>query len=445
MSNNDTNKNRTWAEAREDMEEMGHTVADAVKGIVPQSIAKREAMKSARNPHVAALTIGRSVWVRGELVKPSNEERAEMEFHIRRMWAITLLANMQDHGFSWEGIRKLTGKTRQTWNNVTSSGYVVDEVLQLPTDNPKRQQAIKGQRYRPVTNGFIRGVCESIEANEYTVFTKHFARMFTHGLTVWNNDLILAPRDKYVCERLGKEGREYVDEMSGVSESWFTAIETFDGGIKTLDQMPLLGIDEFSVDQHNVWEYDMDVELAAYGYANEETEEPSPKAKTAHEYWDHMNNAEQYFDEMPVPTDPNQFRDGEVANTPSQQNREDLTRLEAASKGQHQPSEFLNFSGPRQKGMELHHTEDGRLVEVPQEQNRKLGGGVTIKRDDGTPPNADIGGFWVQLPRTEVLPHMINGQNQVAFNVVIQLDDNNKPTGSVVVHNPKGGFTIQGM
>jgi hypothetical protein len=244
---------------------------------------------------------------------------------------------------------------------------------------------------------------------------------------------------------LGKEGREYVDEMSGVSESWFTAIETFDGGIKTLDQMPLLGIDEFSVDQHNVWEYDMDVELAAYGYANEETEEPSPKAKTAHEYWDHMNNAEQYFDEMPVPTDPNQFRDGEVANTPSQQNREDLTRLEAASKGQHQPSEFLNFSGPRQKGMELHHTEDGRLVEVPQEQNRKLGGGVTIKRDDGTPPNADIGGFWVQLPRTEVLPHMINGQNQVAFNVVIQLDDNNKPTGSVVVHNPKGGFTIQGM
>ena len=109
-----------------------------------------------------------------------------------------------------------------------------------------------------------------------------------------------------------------------------------------------------------------------------------------------------------------QFRDGEVAKTPSQQNREDLTRVIAATEDHHQPSEFLNFTGPTQKS---------QWVE-------------TVKQDDGTSPTEGLGFFpAVQLP-FECHPNWFNGgTGEATFEVKIMYRDGVKVGHSIVLRD----------
>ena len=178
------------------MTDMSNNDKKATKKLVSEAIRKREGMKSARNPHVAELTIGRSAWVRGEQVKLNNDQRHEMEFHLRRMWAITLLDNMQEHGFSWEGIRKLTGKTRQTWSNVTSSGFVPLDILNMPTDNNRRAKLSKTNGTGPSPTG---SSAPSLKASNSTntPCCASFARMFTR--THAEQRFVVGPQDEYIA------------------------------------------------------------------------------------------------------------------------------------------------------------------------------------------------------------------------------------------------------
>jgi len=440
------------------MEKISDHVDSHMDQIKPVSRAVREAIKSSRNPHVEELTIGRTAYVKGMKVTYTREQAHKQQFLLRRMWAITLLANMRREGFNWEGIRKLTGKTRQTWDNVTTSGFVRYEIANMDFRSHETEQSTRGRRderdkaiseaeYRPVTNGFIRNVCENIEAEGYTVWTWSFRRNFDMGLTIWNNNkkidhLREKHKNQLIQERIGgTKPWKLLDEMSFENGKVITTVESREANSTSKGQFfwtrkeefPLLDVQDVQIGEHNCWEYHMDIELTVYGYANAKTGEPDPRATTAFAYWEHQQQPVEDYDGpiQTAVTDPDKFRDTEEARDKKvardEQVLKDLEEKERAA--------GIDPGGAR-IWTKVPTEPTPKAIELPE---------AVIKADDGSPPNKDIGGFWIQLPKTEVLPHMINAQRQVAFNVIIQLDENNKPTGSVTMHNPNGGFSVQGM
>ena len=304
MSNNDDKPRKGLKEAVEDMQELGHTLADNIN--TGKRIARREAIAAARNPHVESLTVGRKVWDRGEHVTLNADQRHELEFHIRRMWAITLLANMKSYGFTWDGIRKLTGKTRQTWNNVTNSGYVPRHILKLDSDNEERREYIDGASYRPVTNSFIRSVTQHIARANYTTHTSAFCYAITHHLTVWENDFLdLEGDDQFI---IGRVGEQYFKDAKGDGVEVCAAVPQLSGDTVPVDMFPLLGIDDHTINNHFAHEQVIAVEWAAYGYRDGQTKEPHPNAKMALEMWKQEQNAMADHWSEPIPTDPKEFR-----------------------------------------------------------------------------------------------------------------------------------------
>jgi len=409
MSNNDnTSPKKSLTEALEDITEAAQEIGDNVVGPITvkakdtaRAIAKREAISAARNIHVEWLTVGRSQWLYGEQRKLNRMEAHELEFHLRRMWAITLLDNMQSYGFNWEGIRKLTGKTRQTWNNVTNSGFVPLDVLKLPTDSKRRQDAIAAQRYRPVTNAFIRKVVTEIQKANYSVHTNALLYAFTHGLTVWSNDFLdQHGTDDWVVDRLGTDGLTYFNDAKDEDVSACCALKGPDGDTVQMDMFPLLGIDDRVVNDHFAHEAVIDVELCAYGYADDKTKQPNERAKMALERWRNERAAIAGRDDFIEyePTDPNEFR---APKAPQEKPVQPTVKI----------------------GSNSEDTTDS-----------------IIKRDDGTPPNADLGGFYIFNRPIELLPQMADDKGQIKLTVVVQMDEDGKKPKGVVTTDNKGWF-----
>ena len=406
MSNNDnTPPKKSLSAALADITEAAQEINDNVVGPIKvkakntaRVIAQREAVKAARNHHVEALTVGRNVWWRGEQMRLSQEARHELEFHLRRMWAITFLANMKSHGFNWEGIRKLTGKTRQTWNNVTHSGFVPLHILKLPSDSEERREYMDEESYRPVTNSFIRKVTEETQKAKYTIHTHAFVYACSHGMTVWENDFLeLEGDDQFVIGRLGDDGVNYFNDAKSDGSVVCAAIMGPNGETKPLEVFPLLGIDAREINDHFAHEETINVELVAHGF-NDETKEPNPKAKIALEEWRSEQRAMADHWSEPVPTDPNEFRPPRPS-TPKPE----------------QPTPTLGSKS--------------------EDQSQSI-----IKKDDGTPPNADIGGFYIFNRPIELLPQMADENGQIKLTVLVQMDDDGKKPKGVVATDNKGWF-----
>ena len=409
MSNNDkTPPKKSLTEALEDITEAAQEINDNVVGPIKvkakntaRAIAQREAVKAARNHHVEALTVGRNVWWRGEQIRLGQEARHELEFHLRRMWAITFLANMKSHGFNWDGIRKLTGKTRQTWNNVTHSGFVPLHILKLPSDSEERREYMDGESYRPVTNSFIRKVTEETQKANYTIHTHAFLYACSHGMTVWENDFLeLEGDDQFVIGRLGADGVNYFNDAKSDEVSVCAAIMGPNGETKSLEVFPLLGIDDRVLNDHFAHEEAINVELVAYGYANEKTKEPNERAKMALERWRNERDAIAGRDNFIEyePTDPNEFR---APKAPQEKPVQPTVKI----------------------GSKSEDTTDS-----------------IIKRDDGTPPNADLGGFYIFNRPIELLPQMADDKGQIKLTVVVQMDEDGKKPKGVVTTDNKGWF-----
>jgi len=435
------------------MEKISDHVDSLNDQIKPITRRMSEAMKSSRNPHVEELTIGRTAYVKGMKVTYTREQAHRQQFLVRRMWAITLLANMRREGFTWDGIRTLTGKTRQTWDNVTQSGFVPYDIAHMNFRSHETEQstrdrrdardkAIKDAEYRPVTNGFIRNVCENIEAEGYTVWTRYFRNNFDMGLTVWNNKPTKYPDMEHlplIQERIGNgRGWAILNEMSFENGKVITAVESvepivIEGERKNSVEMnfvwtrkeefPLLDVHDVQLGEHNCWEYHMDIELTVYGYANEKTEEPDPRATTAFEFWKHTQQRHPEEDDgprYPEPTNPDKFRDTEEAR--DKKVLKDLEEKErAAGIDPGDPPTWTKVpTEPTPKA-----------IERPE---------AVIKADDGKPLNADIGGFHIFHKPIELLPQMADENGQIKLTVVVQMDDDGKKPKGVIATDNKGWF-----
>ena len=438
---------QTVGDSIEKLSDHMDSIGDQIKPITRRM---SEAMKSSRNPHVEELTIGRSAYVKGVKVTYTREQAHKQQFLVRRMWAITLLANMRREGFTWDGIRTLTGKTRQTWDNVTQSGFVPYDIANMNFRSHETEQstrdrrdardkAIKDAEYRPVTNGFIRNVCENIESEGYTVWTWSFRRSFDMGLTVWNNteksnhpdDPELLP---LIQERIGgKDPWRLLDEMSFQNGRVITLVESCEENFTALggyfwtrkEEFPLLDVQDVQIGEHNCWEYHMDIELTVYGYANEKTEEPDPRATTAYEFWKHTKQPHPEEDDgprYPEPTDPDMFRDTEEARDKKiardQQVLKDLEDEERAAGID--PGDPLTWT-------EVPIKPTPNPVKWPE---------TVIKADDGKPMQK--GGFHIFHTPIELTPEMADEKGQIKLTVVVQMDEDGKKPKAIVTTDNKG-------
>ncbi|MDA9755386.1 hypothetical protein N9V29_00275 [Flavobacteriales bacterium] len=149
-------------------------------------IAKRKARSIARNEHVKALT------VRMSDLKSGHKGRAQQalnEYWLRRMWATQLLHDMRAVlGWEWDVIHEHTGRTKQSWYNVTQS-----KIPQASYFFDRYETILKGRRIqgRPkrhhdpevheISRTFIAQVTDNLERIG-NIQTSFFRDAFDQGL-----------------------------------------------------------------------------------------------------------------------------------------------------------------------------------------------------------------------------------------------------------------------
>ena len=212
---------------------------------------------------------------------------------------------------------------------------------------------------------------------------------------MWENDILEFDGDDQFI--IGRIGEQYFNDAKSDGVPVCAAIEGPRGETVALEVFPLLGIDDRVVNDHFAHEEVITVELAAYGIVDDKTKEPHPKAKMALEEWSRLRNAIADADEWhePIPMDPNEFR----APKPSTPKPE-------------QPTIAI---GPTPQSTES-----------------------IIKKDDGSPLNADLGGFHIFKRPIELLPQMADENGQIKLTVVVQMDEDGKKPKAIVTTDNKG-------
>ena len=297
------------------------------------------------NTHVVALTIPSryKTPLHDDFIVLSDEARHAMQFHLRQMWAITLVQNMKEgQGWDWEGITKVTGKSRQAWNYACFSKF---STLAELNDSVYGEEARSG--YRPVSSAFIRSVTEKIETYNWTVFTKHFRSVWDLGLcvlvpsgSIMGADVSRGSVSKWTLDRIGDTYLTPTDDEEMMDQghqnyrkgkeiiSWINLNEPtqFVYYIKGKDShgdlgpqyyqyasggYPLLDCYDFQWGRHNCWEAHCVVESMVFDVINAETGEPDPRAKEWHKEWEQeqlYKEASDQWVEPPKPADPAAFK-----------------------------------------------------------------------------------------------------------------------------------------
>ena len=151
------------------------------KNMMRRTYARANAM----NKHVDLLTVRASGWGftdEEKAVRHSNEERHARQYYLRRFWVLSILSYLKDDlRFSWKGIEMLTGRRRQTWNNLATSVFAPLRDLNSEIDVFR---GIAELDYRPVTDGFIRAVADSIERVGMVINTDALIEAYEHGFAV---------------------------------------------------------------------------------------------------------------------------------------------------------------------------------------------------------------------------------------------------------------------
>lgn len=365
--------------------------------------------------HIDALTVGSSAFIHGDTIQLTANEQHRRQFVLRKMWAMAMVGEMKRRSIPWDKIRELTGKSRAAWNNVCFSGYVPRDVIEME-DKEVRKEIETARKYRPVSNKFIQDVAASIEEQGYSIHSLGFRNAFDVGMrVVVTNKQLFEHQDVQRGLLLHLDADpilEFIDDNLKPTKDVITLVNGIKDGWNTMGRpFPLLCKDGIQVGDYDALFYLCDVERLVYG-VDEETGRPNDKAVNALEEYE----VSRYFKDNPENPDDKPF-----------------TEHDLPSAHANIPPDGGRFTPPKQLLLK------DAIAQVDAMVNS------TIKGDDGKPATADMGGFFVQLPKTEVLPQMINNQGQAAFHVIVQFNDKNEPIGTVVMHNPKGGFSVNGL
>lgn len=182
------------------------------KGESSYMIAKRKAQSTARNEHVKALTVRM-----GDL--PSGQRgRAQKflnEYWLRRMWATQLLHDMKvELGWDWNVIHDNTGRTKQSWYNVTQGKIPQAEYFLERYNNVVMGSKTVGRPKRhhdpnvhEISRTFIAEVTDKLERIG-NIQTSYFRDAFDQGLV-----MAFPTWDGIENLDTGKERRQFVMTM----------------------------------------------------------------------------------------------------------------------------------------------------------------------------------------------------------------------------------------
>jgi len=423
-------------------------------------IRRRQAVQSKQNPHVKDLTIGRDYATPFDS-KPKRlgrEERHRLEFHLRQNWALLLVQNMRDEqGWSWEGIERATGKTRQTWNNVCLSKCPTKADL-TSDDEAVRQKARDG--YRPVTDGFIRNVTEKLEGHNYNVFTGYFRNCFDLGLTVLSprlqvNGVVSMRRDDVTEDRVwGAEINGVWKERTtkgGLTDTWLINRigdeihpPVYDEGYASGKQLiswllrneptdfvfyvksrnadgkvvptywehgyPLLNTFNEDWGIHSCWEIHCLLEEEVFDWDGQS--EPDPRAVEIHKHWKHQEEFKGVnIPEPPTPTDPNIFKDRPEKPKVTV---EDVQRI--------------------MKDGGLDEERGNRWIESILKDDNRETKTVEMKVD---PEMAQMGFLSPVALSFDAHPSWLDEDGEVEFKVVISFDKDGNKNGHMIKHKPR--------
>lgn len=281
--------------------------------------ARREAIASCE--HVQHLTINPTEYKRplGDPMELDEDTHHLVQFHLRQMWAICLLQNMQENwGWSWGKIEDRTGKTRITWNNVTQTYFLPWSICRYPR---KATQAVRQHReenrdelgrvvgrprigWKPVTENFIYDVTTKLEAwgkdkgFETTIFTELFRIAFDTGLSVCINTRTHHDR---IIQRIGDS--IILGTTEGIAEDHHTGNDLnnhFESGLfdyayitKGKDgkpsfckPFPMFEKASYKKGLRNVFNYNAKFERTKFeSLANRETGEPPEELEAWHLLW----------------------------------------------------------------------------------------------------------------------------------------------------------------
>ena len=260
-----------------------------------RAIARKEAISAKNNRHVKWLTLKMNTVcpITGDKLWTTREELKEAQFFLRRAWAHTLLHIMKEEvDVKWSKMHEFSGRTRQSWINVTNGMWLNEKERSNPADHGN---------YRPVTNGFIKTVSETLEGHHFRLYTQAFVECWMLGLEVdWNN----GHQQKFTRDRLGfktltngwgpfgLEQTKFSDRaMEDMSSPTLFAIKDCGASDDPLlmDTFPLLEVDDETEGQVRVWEYILDCEDAVFHLKDAKTGEPDPRAVNAHSMWFQMS------------------------------------------------------------------------------------------------------------------------------------------------------------
>lgn len=400
---------------------------------------------SAAQRAVFALTVteGRQM-VLGQMTNLTKAEAHKLEFYLRRMWALTLLENMRDYKMKWSEITSLTTMTRQTWINVTTSKYVAYDTLLLEKTNPKRIEAIKD--YRPITPSFIRAFIRGCTAKDCEVYTKPFRDLFFKGLTVWNNkgekytdtteEWLSFLHQRYTTEKRN----ELIHFAASINSRSKTTIKDVNNKIHVIETFKLLGFGG-DIDPNevvNLKEYIVNAEIAAYGYSNEKTNEPSKKAETAWENWREMTHGPRQ--ELSPELLGKHYPEQDAAERKAQAWKNKITsrRLNQLQET-NSDADLHSIHRNRHLQNHLDHSTANKIenTKTPARQKHFAGG----ERDAQHSNQSNIS---CQIPKISIPKNLIDQNDQITLNVTIKLDSNQVPK-IVALTGPEGWIEIHEM
>ena len=280
----------------------------------PEERIRRGAARAARteemskSEHIKALTLNPRKHFRPQIEKSivlTREQHHTIEFHLRQMWAICLLQNMQEQlKWSWHTIEIRTGKSRITWNNVTQTYFLPWEIYNGPEareligqyrdENRDEEGRTVGRArigWKPVTKGFIFDVTTNLEqwgesvGNEAVIFTQLYRDAFDRGLNVVMNhrahhdDIIMRLGDSVKFEQAEGVGQDHhsaewlgsLYELGLEDYIYCTAIE---GKPQRVKAFPLFEINDARDGVHNAWHWMAEYERNKFAPANKTTGEP---------------------------------------------------------------------------------------------------------------------------------------------------------------------------
>lgn len=274
-----------------------------------------------RSEHVKALTLNPTKYIRPMLDKSivlTPEQHHTIEFHLRQMWAICLLQNMQESlDWSWSTIESRTGKSRITWNNVTqtyflpfsiyNSGNARQQINAYRDANRDEDGKLAGRArigWKPVTKGFIFDVTTSLEewaeeqGGEAVIFTPIFREAFDRGLSVVMNqkthhdDVILRLGDSVTFDQVEGIGEDH-HSSSWLSDIFEIGIDDYiycfkdkNGKPAGVLSFPLLEARNAKEGMHNAWHWLAAFEQKKFDPDNKETGEPPKWCEAWHLMWE---------------------------------------------------------------------------------------------------------------------------------------------------------------